>query len=738
MKVCRRKSRILVLAVIALAITAGCPLPYEYNGPGGGNLHTSDPSTPSLTAPVTVSYSAQGQSGTISNNGTFTSGQTTTVTLSTATLNAVIYYTNDGTQVTNFGTAQKINGSSGQITITRSTSVQTLNIHAVAIGPNMLPSQASQATVTITPYPILSLTCSKASVSEDGGTATFTITSSSPPAADITVKLLTGGTYTAADQTGLAASGTSFTTTLVHATTTTSLTITGVHNPTNANPTATLTIQSDSNTPPTYTVGTPSSASVLIQNDGEYTVAYSGNGSTGGTPPTDSNFYTPGTTVTVLGNSGSLVKTGYTFAGWNTQATGSGTTYAPNQTFPIGANVTLYALWTPTYSVTYSGNGSTGGTVPTDSNLYTPGTTVTVLGNSGSLVKTGYTFAGWNTQATGGGTTYAPNQTFTIGSSNVTLYALWNLIPTYSVTYSGNGSTGGTVPTDGTSYHAGDTVTVLGPGSLSNSSGFFMQWNTLSGGSGTYYSAGNTFVIGAANVTLYAIWVPVSGTTISSVPATATNVVIPEGITGFGNAFQSHADLTSVTIPSTITTIAVQPFLDCSQLATIVSNNSTYPVVNGALVDSSTQTLIVVPAKLSGAFTMPSVTSINAYAFGDCTNLSSITIPSTLTTISMNGFSGFQSQIPIVLPSTVVAIGDYGFYNCYVTTLTVSANVTSIGTSAFGACPNLTAINMQGSTPPTLGSTVFAAPLPTIHVPAGAVSAYQTSWSSYGLTIVTP
>ena len=47
--------------------------------------------------------------------------------------------------------------------------------------------------------------------------------------------------------------------------------------------------------------------------------------------------------------------------------------------------------------------------VPTSS-----GATVTVLGNTGSLVKTGYTFAGWNTAANGSGTAYAPAATFTM------------------------------------------------------------------------------------------------------------------------------------------------------------------------------------------------------------------------------------------------------------------------------------------------------------------------------------
>ncbi len=79
---------------------------------------------------------------------------------------------------------------------------------------------------------------------------------------------------------------------------------------------------------------------------------------------------------------------------------------------------------TPTYTLTYDGNGGTG-TVPIDTTNYQQGQTVTVLGNTGSLMETGYTFMGWNTQADGAGTTYIQSQTFTMGSANVTLYAKW-------------------------------------------------------------------------------------------------------------------------------------------------------------------------------------------------------------------------------------------------------------------------------------------------------------------------
>jgi len=91
------------------------------------------------------------------------------------------------------------------------------------------------------------------------------------------------------------------------------------------------------------------------------------------------------------------------------------------------ASVQLYAKWTtnPTYTVTYDGNDPISGSVPTDSTNYTNGQTVTVAGNTGSLTKTGYTFAGWCGNSTGSGTSYSQGNTFTI-NSNVTLYAMWN------------------------------------------------------------------------------------------------------------------------------------------------------------------------------------------------------------------------------------------------------------------------------------------------------------------------
>ena len=79
------------------------------------------------------------------------------------------------------------------------------------------------------------------------------------------------------------------------------------------------------------------------------------------------------------------------------------------------------------YHLTYNNNNATGGTVPTDATDYGPNQVVTILGNTGNLERTGYTFAGWNTEADGSGTSYSEGATFII-SDNTTLYADWSSI----------------------------------------------------------------------------------------------------------------------------------------------------------------------------------------------------------------------------------------------------------------------------------------------------------------------
>ena len=87
---------------------------------------------------------------------------------------------------------------------------------------------------------------------------------------------------------------------------------------------------------------------------------------------------------------------------------------------------------------------------------------MTVL-SKGNLVKTGYSFVGWNTAANGSGTSQAAGSTFNMGTTNVTLYAKWMANPTYTLTMAVNPTGGGTTnPTVGAhpGYAANQVVSI--------------------------------------------------------------------------------------------------------------------------------------------------------------------------------------------------------------------------------------------------------------------------------------
>jgi uncharacterized repeat protein (TIGR02543 family) len=76
-----------------------------------------------------------------------------------------------------------------------------------------------------------------------------------------------------------------------------------------------------------------------------------------------------------------------------------------------------------TYNVTYDANNATSGTAPA-AQTKTQDEALTLAANTGSLARTGYTFAGWNTAADGNGTSYAEGASYTADAS-ATLYAKW-------------------------------------------------------------------------------------------------------------------------------------------------------------------------------------------------------------------------------------------------------------------------------------------------------------------------
>lgn len=242
---------------------------------------------------------------------------------------------------------------------------------------------------------------------------------------------------------------------------------------------------------------------------------------------TDNNAYlvNPGVTVNVTKTftpPSSIAPNGVIYFGW--QYTSQGTSSSNAQLLTIdNISITPKAPVASTYTVTYDANG--GSNPPTDPNSpYAANSTVTVLGQ-GSMTRTGYKFVGWTTDAANTGTVYQAGDNYTI-SANTVFYAKWEA--TYNVTYLGNGNTGGIVPTDSNSpYAANAIVTVLGQGSMTRTGYTFVNWNTAANGSGTPYSAGNTFTI-SANTTLYAQWQQNAAITLSdNAPQVVASNVIP-------------------------------------------------------------------------------------------------------------------------------------------------------------------------------------------------------------------
>jgi len=76
------------------------------------------------------------------------------------------------------------------------------------------------------------------------------------------------------------------------------------------------------------------------------------------------------------------------------------------------------------FHVNYYGNGETSGFAPVDKNEYTSGQSATVL-DQHTLLKTGYTFGGWNTKNDNSGTKYNVGEKIKIENKNIFLYAVW-------------------------------------------------------------------------------------------------------------------------------------------------------------------------------------------------------------------------------------------------------------------------------------------------------------------------
>ncbi len=192
-----------------------------------------------------------------------------------------------------------------------------------------------------------------------------------------------------------------------------------------------------------------------------------------------------------------------------------------------------------------------------------------------------------------------------------------------------------------------------------------------------------------------------------------TSVTIPDSVTEIGeSAFISCSSLTSVTIGESVSEIGGHAFWGCSSLTSvyisdleawcnIIFNNwDSTPLWNDAslYLNGELVTDLVIP---------DSVTKIGAYAFFNCKSLTSVTIPDSVTKIGAYAFFNCKSLTSVTIPDSVTEIGEYAFRYCSsLTSVTIPDSVTKIGESTFNGCSRLTSVTI-GKSVSEIGEQAF-------------------------------
>lgn len=168
-----------------------------------------------------------------------------------------------------------------------------------------------------------------------------------------------------------------------------------------------------------------------------------------------------------------------------------------------------------------------------------------------------------------------------------------------------------------------------------------------------------------------------------------------------GNMFK-HTQLETILLPTTITAIGDNAFMECTALKSMA-------IPEG-------------------------VTSIGSYAFNECRTLAEVSLPEGIETLKDATFMNCQSLKEVVIPSSLKSLGGNVFNGSPITSLTLPAGLQSIGYDAF--CSSLTELHVQAREVPAAGFRAFHSVNVTgctLYVPEGTADAYRAAdqWSAF-------
>ena len=198
-----------------------------------------------------------------------------------------------------------------------------------------------------------------------------------------------------------------------------------------------------------------------------------------------------------------------------------------------------------------------------------------------------------------------------------------------------------------------------------------------------------------------------------------------------GSAFYGCGNLTSITLPNSVTAIYSSVFYNCNNLTSIEIPSSVLSIGSNAFYNCSSLTSVNLGS---------SVASIGEDAFRGCSSLTSIEIPSSVTNMVANPFASCRGLVQItvdsgntvydsrensnaiintstnalvagckntVIPNTVTTIGNYAFFGCSgLTSIEISNSVTTIGDDAFYYCSSLNSVTI-GNSVTSIGALAF-------------------------------